>query len=427
MRKYVKSFIVIAMILVFMCGCGQKNSTPLTIYVVQTEALYKTALESFVKDYPEAKVNVVYFESYDKMQEQLSTELMSGEGPDVLLFNSLYSVEDPYKLSDSGALLVLDEYMEKMAPDVYYSTILNAGKMNGHQYFIPLSWNILQAYSSQQLIDEKGYEDLYVAIPVEAETLNDNETACMSNLDLGRTDVLNCFMEIAGNSLFDMDKGELIVNKEEIRETTEYVKVFYDNSEKISLISDRYRNDFVGAASHYTYLVEDYPFMNNFRYYHSVYPMLLNQDMYFAPFVRRDSGVTAQVIQYGAISAHTKNEGEAWKLLQYICDAQVSMDYSKYNTQSIFFAPVNQVRYEDCITELCSAYAPGPGRKVSPLNSESAQLLRDMPGQITEAVIPSSSYGMLIQECMEPYLYGEDTFDKCYDTLVQRTKLYLNE
>lgn len=427
MSKHIKVLVIFAMILSIMCGCGQKEESPLIVYVVQTEALYKTAIEFYLKDYPEAKVNVVYFESYDKMQEQLSTELMSGKGPDVLLFNSLYSVEEPYKLSDSGALLVLDEQMKKMTPDNYFSTILDAGKMNGHQYFIPFSWNILQAYSSQKMIDEKGYDDLYVAIPAEAEALNNNESACMSNLGLGRTDVLNCFMEIAGNSVVDMDKGELIIDKEEIRKTAEYVKVFYDNSEKISLISDRYRNDFVGAVSHYTYLVEDYPFMNNYRYYHSVYPMFLNQDMFFAPFVRRDNGVTAQIIQYGAISAHTKNEEDAWKLLQYICDAQVSMDYSKYNTQSIFYAPVNQVRYEDCITELCSAYAPGPGRKVSPLNPESAQLLRDMPGQITEAVIPSSSFGMLIQECMEPYLYGEDTFDNCYDTLVQRTKLYLNE
>ena len=314
-----------------------------------------------------------------------------------------------------------------MSSEEYYHTLLESGRMNGHQYFIPLSWNLLQAYSTQAQVEAKGYGDLYTAIPAEAEALMYEENSCMSNLGLGRADVMNYFMEVAGNTLIDPENGKLMDCKDEIQETAEFVKVFYDNFEKIGAIGEKYRNDFAGAVSHYTYLIDDDPFMSNVRYYQSVYPMSVDEEMYFTPFMMQEGGITAQVIQYGAISANTKNETDAWKLLQYLCDMQISLDFSKYDTQNLYYTPVNREVYAACVEELSTAYGPGPGKKVSPLDAETAQILRDIPERVARAVIPCGSLGNLIQECMEPYLVGEESFDICYENLLQKMELYLNE
>lgn len=57
--------------------------------------------------------------------------------------------------------------------------------------------------------------------------------------------------------------------------------------------------------------------MNNLRYYQTVYPKMVIEEMSFAPFERTDGdGLTVQVIQYGAVNANTRNAENAWKLLK---------------------------------------------------------------------------------------------------------------
>ena len=299
-----------------LCGCSIKTEE-LTVYVINTEALYSSAVASFAEQNPDIKLNVVSFESYDDVSERLNTELMSGKGPDVLLFNSLYDTVDPYKLTDSHMLMALDEQVETLNREKYYSAILDAGMMNGHQYYIPFSWNVLQAYSTVETSEQKKYDDLYSAFQAEAELLLNEENYAISSIQFRRSDVMNLFMEIAGTDLIDIESGTIAAQKETVKDVADFVKLFFDNMNKIVNISNKYRNDFAGAVSHYTYLVENYPFMNNLRYYQSVYPKSINSEMFFAAFPQTDSEeITARVIQYGAINGNTKNVENSWKLLR---------------------------------------------------------------------------------------------------------------
>ena len=170
--------------------------------------------------------------------------------------------------------------------------------------------------------------------------------------------------------------------------------------------------------------------MHNLRFWETVYPSNVSEEMYFTPITRLDSdNVTAQVIQYGAVNANTKNAEEAWALLKYLLDAPISVSFIKYASQNVYYAPVNIATYNSTVTALVSQKGPGPSGydSIAPLSMENAQVLSEMPERISEAVIPNTVFGVVVQECMEPYLDGEDSFDNCYDNLVQRTKIYLSE
>ncbi|MCI9219251.1 MAG: hypothetical protein HFH94_05885 [Lachnospiraceae bacterium] len=329
----------------------------------------------------------------------------------------------------SRALLALDEQVEALPEGSYLDTIIRAGRIGGHQYFIPLSWNLPQAYSTQEKaekISESG--DLYAALAAEALALEGDEAYGASSLQLGRADVLNLFLETSGSGLIDTESREVSVEEEEFRRMADFVKVFYDNMEKTRTIAGRYQNDFAGAVAHFTWLLENYSFMNNLRYYQTVYPKMVIEEMSFAPFERTDGdGLTVQVIQYGAVNANTRNAENAWKLLKYLMDAPMTVDFPKYETQSIYYAPVSAAVYEESVEALSSKDGVGPGWPVKPLNEANAQLLLEIPGRIQEAVIPNAALGNLTQECMEPYFLGEDSFENCYDKMIQRMKLYLNE
>lgn len=169
--------------------------------------------------------------------------------------------------------------------------------------------------------------------------------------------------------------------------------------------------------------------MNNLRYYQSVYPDAMGQEMYFDVFEQMENpeAVTAQVIQYGAVNANTEQSEEAWSLLKYILDAPVSMDFSKYDTQTVYYAPVSVSAYEDGVVQLEEHAGQGPGKQVSPLNEENAQSLRALPQRVAEGTIPNPNLGAIVQECMEPYLIGEQEFDTCYQELERKLTLYLDE
>ena len=99
-------------------GCGQQTAenpvssveeSTLSVYVVKTDALYVNAVNSFQEQAKDLTLNVTTFESYEAMFDVMNVELMSKGGPDVVLYNSVQSEIDGYKLAQSGMFLPLDE------------------------------------------------------------------------------------------------------------------------------------------------------------------------------------------------------------------------------------------------------------------------------------------------------------------------------
>lgn len=404
---------------------------PLTVYVDSSVPLYREAVRDFkVKNAENFKVKIVSFDSYEEMKTRLNSEIMSGKGPDVLLFNGIYDVDDSFKTSASGSLLALDERMSELEEENYFTNILDAGIVNGHQYFLPLSWNILQAYSSQGVIAEKGYnDDMFAAYMEEAAALANDNTMGVSSLTYGRADGsrMNYFLDVAGVELIDWTTGQLNDNKDEVQQVAEFVKVVSDNQEKNTEIAQRYSRDFAGAVAHFTYLTEDFPFMNNVCFYQTAYPNSVNDEMYFAPYTNLEGGITAQVTYYGAISAYTKYEDRAWKLLRHILDYESSVDFNKYDRDTHIDASVNKEVYAAYVEQLATRDFFAGGQTISPLQEKWVQVLEEIPAKVDSAIIPNGAIGNTIQECLDPYLNGEDSFDNCYATLMTRLQMYLDE
>lgn len=170
MKKVLCLLLVLVFVLSFGACSGKKA---LTVYAVETDALYISALNSYKEKFPD--INIVTFPSYEGLNEQMTTELLSGKGPDVLLFNGLYSTTDYYKLSRSGLFLSLNDYMQSVEDDSF-PVLLESGKVRDDQCVLPLSWNLLQAYTTQDLIQQQSYEDksIYEAFRSEAERLADD-------------------------------------------------------------------------------------------------------------------------------------------------------------------------------------------------------------------------------------------------------------
>lgn len=245
------SLVLTMFILVLTCFSACERDNALTVYVVETDALYVNAVKAFQEEYKDIQLNVKTFASYEEMDEQLNTELMGGKGPDVLLFNSLYSTSDVLKLTASNAFMELDEQMEDLEEGAYYTPILDSGVIKGHQYLLPLSWNVMQAYTTKEQLAQKQYaegESLYTLLRSEAEALENTSDMAVSSLQFGRADALAFFTEITGAPVMNSDTGESALDKESLQKTAEFLKVFYDSMDKIGNITQKYSNDFAGRS-----------------------------------------------------------------------------------------------------------------------------------------------------------------------------------
>lgn len=433
MKRKLGLFLTITMCLGMLGGCGKEgskasvsNAEQLTVYIVQEDALYDTAITEYVQEHTKDQIKVEYFETYEDVNDRLQTELMSGKGPDVLLFNSLYSDTDPYKLASSGILLDLDAQMETLQRADYFEEILDAGIVNGKQYYIPLSWNVLQVYATE---DKVTGNDLYESILQEAEKIADDTSLGLSTYQFFRDDWMNLFMELGGSQVLDAKTGTLQDQKEAVQKTAEFLQVLYGKQEQSNTIGMKYNNDFAGALTHMSFMVENFSMLTHVRFYETLYLRNTQKEMAMSVFTRQDDdGVTAQVINYGAINANTQNAEAAWEFLQSIMDVQASVNFARTQRDQAFYTPVNVKVYEECVRQLTIQKGPTGGKlMVGPLSTEQGDMLYAFPDRITEAVIPNTTFGMIVQECMDPYLQEGVAFDTCYDTLLQRTNLYLSE
>ena len=425
-----KLCLLFVLILAFgLCAC-QKEPKTLTVYAVEGDALYTAGIEGYRNANPDVTLNVVKFASYEELNAQMTTELLSGKGPDVLLFNSIYSTTDYYKFSQSGVFLPLDSYMSTLKDDSCYTTLLDAGKIGEQQYVLPMSWNLLQIYSTQEAVKQHGYDDagIYDVLLMEAERLADETQYAAASLSLMRADPLNFFLENTGTVVVDTEKGAFVADKEKVEEAAVVVKSFYDNLKKIQTINTTYKNDFAGAVSHFTFLIEQYSFMHNLRFYQTVYPTYTQQQMYAVYFPQFEGdGLSAQVVHYGGINANTQNADTAWELLQFMLNTPFSTDFNKYDTGSAYYAPVTVAGYENCVVQLETQSGQGPKVRVAPLDQQNAAFLRSVPEKVSAAYIPNPVLGGLVDGCMMDYLIGVASFDACYTELETQIRRYLQE
>ena len=142
------------------------EKTTLSVYMVDTDALFVDAVHSFRKQAQDITLDVTSFTTCQAMLDAAEEASLTDSGPDVLLYNSssMQGEVDGYTLAKSGMFLPLDQFAEQLDPAVYPKALMEAGHSAGAQYFIPFSYNLLYAYTSQRLMTIKGYStsgDLY--------------------------------------------------------------------------------------------------------------------------------------------------------------------------------------------------------------------------------------------------------------------------
>lgn len=144
-------------------GCGEStassNSSKLTYC-----AYYKDAICDIIerynkyctKHYDESyQIEIVKFESQEEMNIKISTEVMSGDGPDIISLDQPLPFE---KLIENHAFADVDELINTYGSNIdfndYNTKVMESGIVNRKRYFVPFFYCPNIFISTQEKLKE---------------------------------------------------------------------------------------------------------------------------------------------------------------------------------------------------------------------------------------------------------------------------------
>ncbi len=135
--------------------------------------LFDIVLPIYKASHPEVQVDVKNFGEYssrtdiENYQTVLATELMAGQGPDLILWNgypygddAARDFGDVYKVMDAGIFYNLDNFIQNDSEfnmEDYNQAIFDAGVYKGERQFIPLYYGVSIISTSKECLEKNGY------------------------------------------------------------------------------------------------------------------------------------------------------------------------------------------------------------------------------------------------------------------------------
>ncbi len=166
------------------------SGTTVTVGVWKGNDGEERALDNMIKGFEEKTGAKVDKRTYTDINQQLPTELIGGEAPDVFYIDSLLVKS----LINDGALLELDDYIEEL--DDFYPNILKPFQDDdGKTYALPKDFSTLGVFYNKDLLAQAGYTEEDIPTKLEdypkfieelQSKLPDGKTAFLNTVDISR-------------------------------------------------------------------------------------------------------------------------------------------------------------------------------------------------------------------------------------------------
>ena len=419
-----KIYAVFLMVVILLNGGCSTQQQPFTVYVPGDNRQIKEAVAEFQKENSDLVMNIEEFEDLSELETRLSTELMSGKGPDVILMTEDMSI-DVWKMVENQQFYDISGMLSDS--EKYISAVLESGQYQEKQYLLPLSFSVMQLYTSEERLNQvtEGENLAFGAHVSEImEVLyNDlqNATAEQGTIvnQLGEEDILYRWMQSAGYDMLNEDFDETLFKQ--IADTWQQVEA---HREEVSSIATQYANNFLGVIEHVTFMLEDLQLTNNIRYYATMYNDQAGKNMQVI-VPKTDEGYHVRVTAWGGIKSSSDYVDEGIELLQSIMDYPISSDFFKYGEEA-YDLSINQENLAANVQEVIEK--TGRAKPTSKeLREPYATQIQDFITQIVGAYIPNTAVGDIVQETLQPYIEGTSDFESCYEEMVGRLERYVSE
>lgn len=400
----------------------------------------------------ENQIELVKFESDKVMYDKLSTEIMTGGGPDVFSLDLLLPFE---KLIDNGSLADINRLIEndtdedRINLDEYNKTIMNAGVFDGKRYIVPMLYNFDIMISSGNILDKFGvkyrqgdsftYSTLaekfknYFAVPDGFSFLTSSDSRH------GRKSVFYKFL----NDYVDFENKTTDFDTDEFRNSLEVMTEIYRNStEENYIILDNDNKDVEWGES--KSLIFDALFSDGAsprvieRLYRCNFVGHIKKPVIFNGMSRTNNSGKAYIQYAVAINNNSKHKETAFKFIKYLLSERTQEYYTGSLSGSDYVGDTSAMPVRNEAFELnkklglneCDDY--GNTIKVYEEYSDFTKVYLDMLKNINNvSIYPNGNFSYydlnVLKSKVDDYLDGKISKEKFIRQITSSTEIYLKE
>lgn len=275
--------------------------------------------------------------SRNPMIQQIRSELMSGNGPDVVLMPNAYSdqvaagsgqnplINDVSLAMKNGLFLDISKYYDEdteLGTDKLQQTVMDAGVLGDARYVLPLRYDIPIMYVDKQAFSETGLrQDIFESNVIElmdsVVAIDDNRTAANFRMHWIQPQFTMNFLP----RLIDYNTGKVTVSQTELESFFQSYQNYW-----VRLLHAFSNSSLSNRPVFYQYLSNgDYwTDSGNFLFIGSMQQLVenvtiantKNVELEMYPIRAMDGSVIADVTYYGAISAGCQNPELAYEFLR---------------------------------------------------------------------------------------------------------------
>ena len=412
----------------------EQTNEGLTIFYTDADELQTSILDAAVtlynQEHPDQLVTVekIFTDDSDTVRDnetrQMLTEVMAGEGPDLIFF--IDDSMDIEKMARRGVFADLEPYFEADNFDWsgYNQAVMDGGVWDGHRLVIPLEYNIPILYTSQTALDETGFSvencDTFDGFLTEAEKV---QNAAGQSRNLFRTILaFKDFAQYAAIPYVDYERQKADLSYPELERGTEIYK---------NLTELYYDDDALQGAGN----IRD----GSALWISPVFPLngfllaagLINtfDDAVMMPVRDLDGGIQAQINCSVAVRNSSPNLQNAYDFIKLLLSKEFQTETIKWRyTDFSVLNATNEEYYKYSTTERSNSIV-NPNNKYgfSDINlpSEDFDELMSYTDQITGTFYTSSQTQFL--ELMQGYLDDEISYKDAAEAAESQLNIYLSE
>lgn len=393
--------------------------------------LLDAAVTQYNLQHPDTPVTAEKFfadssgENSDEATQQMLTEVMAGNGPDLIFFDG--SDTDIEKMVRRGVFADMEPYFEADHFDWsgYNQAVMDAGVWDGHRLVIPLQYNFPMLYTSQTALDETGFSvencDTFSRLLDEIEAMQADPDQTREVFRAKFT--FYNFAQYAGIRYVDYDRQKADLSAPELKRGAELFQNLggLDGAYDMGIDSAADIRD--GKA------LWSCPFPPVDGFYTG--PEVINtfDDMVMMPIRDVDGGIQAEVTWAVAVRNNSPNLQNAYEFIKYLLSEEYHTETLSYRW--LYYSVLdsaNEAYFQDHVYDRALPLVPPEnsyGLDTVDVRQEDHGELMDYTRQISGAYFSCADTNFMRN--MRDYLSGEVSYEESVREAERKLELYLSE
>ncbi|MCX8131361.1 MAG: extracellular solute-binding protein [Clostridia bacterium] len=423
---------------------GTKASSSLKLYYVDFQMFVTNTVREFNEKYPDVYIDAksFSFSQYEEYRNTLATEVMAGEGPDVVIFKPDF-FNSLRKTLSSGAFCDMNELIKGdkgFNLSDYNEKVLNAGNIEGKRYFIPLRYDIDMFATSKKILEknnikiEEGNWTWNTLGEYVRQFLKKNPTKKFFDSNFSFKNILkNCEIELVDYK----NKKSYFSSKEFIG----LLKVYKDIEKAIGTDEDyqKYSTPAGLLGNNAAVMITERGLGSPERLMssNSLYKSVLGEDMELLamPTCTGVKSVTPEISDLVAINSKCKDKKSAFEFVKLLLSKDLQKTLDSHGNPNITIGyPVNLKAYIEDAEYYSSDKAKGMEYNYGSGSFKSIPLTKNLTDRISSLVeraeirmAHDSQIGKIVNETLNDYLAVKKTAEQAAREMDDKVMLFLNE